>query len=187
MLRYAIALLASTASAFELPAAASSLGRRQAVSAAFGAAAALVAERVSAYDSIPQIEPDFAEMEKQRAARQAVADKKTAQLKAKAKGMANAKTGAEFITAADDMALWVIGEGKIPEGVKMKPFVADLKEYYEAPPKKSYACEMTRTNKGICYTPGKDVEVAFDALLKELRTYSKIQLGDYRRVEFNAF
>ena len=75
MLRYAIALLASTASAFELPAAASSLGRRQAVSAAFGAAAALVAERVSAYDSIPQIEPDFAEMEKQRAARQAVADK----------------------------------------------------------------------------------------------------------------
>ena len=92
MLRYAIALLASTASAFELPAAASSLGRRQAVSAAFGAAAALVAERVSAYDSIPQIEPDFAEMEKQRAARQAVADKKTAQLKAKAKGMRDAKT-----------------------------------------------------------------------------------------------
>ena len=75
----------------------------------------------------------------------------------------------------------------VPEGIKVKTFVADLKESFEALPKKSYACEMTRTNKGICYTPGKDVEVAFDALLKELRTYSKIQLGDYRRVEFNAF
>ena len=46
---------------------------------------------------------------------------------------------------------------------------------------------MTRTNKGVCYTPGKDVELALDSLLKELRTYSKIQLGDYRKVEFNAF
>ena len=54
----------------------------------------------------------------------------------------------------------------------MKALVGDLKEYYEGLPKKSYACEMTRTNKGVCYTPGKDVELAFDALLKELRTYS---------------
>ena len=51
-------------------------------------------------------------------------------------------------------------------------FVADLKDAFNALPKKSYACEMTRTNKGVCYTPGKDVELAFEALLKELRVYS---------------
>ena len=79
------------------------------------------------------------------------------------------------------------GSCAVPEGIKLKPFVSDLKEAYEALPKKTYACEMTRTNKGVCYTPGKDVELAFESLLKELRTYSKIQLGDYRRVEFNAF
>ena len=103
----------------------------------------------------------------------------------------------------------------------MKTFVAELKDAFDALPKKSYACEMTRTNKGVCFTPGKDVELAFESLLKELRTYSvrgrgahprapitipplhmrltwsivrmrtefaqKIQLGDYRKVEFNAF
>ncbi len=52
----------------------------------------------------------------------------------------------------------------VPEGIKVKTMVADLKDAFEALPKKSYACEMTRTNKGICYTPGKDVELAFDAL-----------------------
>ena len=75
----------------------------------------------------------------------------------------------------------------VPEGIRIKAFVSELKESFEALPKKSYACEMTRTNKGVCYTPGKDVELALESLLKELRTYSKIQLGDYRKVEFNAF
>ena len=54
----------------------------------------------------------------------------------------------------------------------MKQLVQELKDSYDSLPKKSYACEMTRTNKGVCYTPGKDVDLAFDALLKELRTYS---------------
>merc|ERR1719502_163904 len=169
------------------PASTAPVGRRTAVAAACGAFAALCAERVNAYDAIPQIEPDFAAMELQREERLAKSRKKTAELRAKLKVMQEAKTGSVFIEAADDMALWVIGEGSVPEGIKMKPFVADLKEAFEALPKKSYACEMTRTNKGICYTPGKDVELAFEALLKELRTYSKIQLGDYRKVEFNAF
>ena len=106
----------------------------------------------------------------------------------------------------------------VPEGIKVKLFVQDLKDAYESLPKKAYGCEMTRTNKGVCYTPGKNVELAFESLLKELRTYSvralppsppppmcppdgcadtpvlacgwpeqKIQLGDYRKVEFNAF
>ena len=60
----------------------------------------------------------------------------------------------------------------VPEGIKVKLFVQDLKDAYESLPKKAYGCEMTRTNKGVCYTPGKNVELAFESLLKELRTYS---------------
>merc|ERR1711907_365175 len=113
--------------------------------------------------------------EKQRAERLAKSNKKTAELNAKLRTLQDANNAKGFIEAADDMALWVIGEGSVPEGIRIKTFVAELKEAFEALPKKSYACEMTRTNKGVCYTPGKDVELALDSLLKELRTYSKIQ------------
>jgi len=163
------------------------IGRRSAIATACGAVAALCAERVSAYDAIPNIEPDFAAMELQREERMVKSRKKTIELRAKLRVMQDAKTGKDFAEAADDMALWVIGEGSVPEGIKLKPFVAELKDAYGALPTKGFACEMTRTNKGVCYTPGKDVELAFESLLKELRTYSKIQLGDYRKVEFNAF
>ena len=50
-----------------------------------------------------------------------------------------------------------------------------------------YGCEATRTNNGICYTPGKGATAAYDSLIKQLRKYSMIQLGDYRKVEFKAF
>ena len=30
-------------------------------------------------------------------------------------------------------------------------------------------------------------ELAYEALIKQIRKYSVIQLGDYRRVEFQAF
>ena len=35
--------------------------------------------------------------------------------------------------------------------------------------------------------PMAGAELAYDSLIKELRKYTIIQLGDYRRVEFNAF
>jgi len=69
----------------------------------------------------------------------------------------------------------------------VKELVKRITEAYESLPKERYYCEETRTNQGICYTPGKDAEAAYEALIKEVRQYSLIQLGDYRTVTFKAF
>ena len=87
------------------------VGRRQAIATAIGAVSALGADRVTAYDAIPTVEPDFAAMEKQRAERLAKSNKKTAELNAKLRTLQDANNAKGFIEAADDMALWVIGEG----------------------------------------------------------------------------
>jgi hypothetical protein len=170
---------------------AADIGRRDFLAKAATAAVALgaggMARAASAYDSIPTVEPDFAASEKARKDREAKAAAKAVQLRKKAAAIKAATSEEPFVAACDDMALWVIGEGSIPEGIRMKEFVAELKDTYESLPKKSYSCEVTRTNNGRCYTPGKGAELAFESLLKQLRQYSKIQLGDYRRVEFNAF
>lgn len=39
-------------------------------------------------------------------------------------------------------------------------------------PKKGYACEKTRDNNGVCYTPGPPADGAYTAALKELRKYA---------------
>ena len=101
----------------------SPMGRRQAVAAAFGAAAAFAVERASAYDAIPQVEPDFAAMEKLRAERLAKSVKKTAELNKKLAVLQDATKAGDakkYIEAADDMALWVIGEGA---GARASPCV----------------------------------------------------------------
>jgi len=172
------------------PAAASkagALGRRAAVGAGALAAATLLSSAAGAYDAIPTVEPDFAAMEKARAERDAAATKKTASLIKVLKPLEQATTESEFIPAADALALWVIGEGSIPDGIGVKVLVARIRLAYDALPKRGYSCEKTRTNNGYCYSPGKGAELAYEALLKEIRKYSVIQLGDYRRVEFQAF
>ena len=40
---------------------------------------------------------------------------------------------------------------------------------------------------GLCYTPGPGAELAFQGLMKQMRKYSMIQLGDFRKVEYAAF
>ena len=91
-------------------AAAAPFGRRQAVTTAFSAAAVLFADGANAYDTIPQMEPDFAAMEIKRQERMAKSNKKTAELNKKLKAMQDAGNAKAFIDAADDMALWVITE-----------------------------------------------------------------------------
>lgn len=190
----AVGLLADGAAGLVLPSArtgasAPTLDRRQALSTGFGAAlaGAFAAAPVVAYDSIPTVEPDFAAMEKARNERLAKAAKRAESLYAKVKAVEASKIESEFITAMDALALWVIGEGNIPEGVGVKELVKRITIAYDALPKKNYACEATRTNNGICYTPGKGAELAYESTIKEIRKYSMIQLGDYRRVEFKAF
>ena len=164
------------------------LGRRAALSAGasaiFGGALSTLA-----YDEIPQIDADFAAREAARKEREAKAAKQAAELAKVLKPVESARTEAEFIEAADQLAVWVIGKGQgaIPEGVGVKNVVKRITLAYDDLPKRSYACERTRDNNGICYSPGKGASLAYEALIKELRKATIIQLGDYRRVEFNAF
>ena len=111
LLRSATCLAPPTSSVGAPSTAAPPLGRRQAVATAFSMATALVADRAGAYDSIPQVEPDFAAMEKLREERLAKSAKKTVELKGKVVKVQAAKDGGQFIKAADEMAVWVIGEG----------------------------------------------------------------------------
>jgi hypothetical protein len=192
--------LAAAASALNLPtprgldarastsAAAVPFGRREMIATAGSAFAALAtASAASAYDAIPVVEADFAAAERSRKEREALAKKRTESLLQKLAPLEAAKSEAEFVPACDDLALWVISETSIPEGIKVKELVKRITNSLEALPRKSYACEATRTNNGVCYTPGRQAEAAYDALIKQIRKYSVIQLGDYRRVEFQAF
>jgi len=170
------------------------VSRRDAVgNAFFSVGSALAASMLSgvqptnAYDSIPTVEPDFAALEKARAARDLKAKERTASLVKVLKPLEQSSTEAEFITAADNCALWVIGEGSIPDGIGVKTLVSRIRISYDALPKRGYQCPKTRDNGGICYSPGKGAELAYESLIKEIRKYSVIQLGDYRRVEFQAF
>merc|ERR1719231_242457 len=175
----AVALLPS-ASALALP-------TQPATAPAAMAAFCIGAESAVAYDSIPVVEPDFAAMEKARLVREQKASGKVKELKGKLAKVLASRTERDFVDAADEMALWVIAEQSIPEGIGVKAMAGELKDCFEALPKKGYACEATRTNNGVCFTPGRNAEFAYDSLLREVRKYSKIQLGDYRKVEFNAF
>jgi len=164
------------------------LGRRAAVGTGAAVAVATLFSGVAqAYDAIPTVEPDFAAMEQLRKERDASATKKTASLIKVLKPLEQSTTEAEFISAADTLALWVIGEGSVPDGIGVKTLVARIRLAYDSLPKRGFACPKTRTNNGYCYSPGKGAELAYEALLKEIRKYTVIQLGDYRRVEFQAF
>merc|ERR1719478_262022 len=117
-----------------------------------------------AYDSIPVVEPDFAAMEKARMEREQKSRKKTAELNVKFEKVFAAKNEQEWIDACDAVSLWVIGEGAVPEGIKIKQTVGELKKAYGKLPQKKFSCEATRTNQGVCYTPGKGAELAFESL-----------------------
>lgn len=165
-------------------------GRRAAVSAGAALAASLLSSaRANAYDSLPEVKADFAASEQARKEKEAKDKKLTAELVKLLKVIESSRTEAEFIPACDAMAVWVIGQGygAVPDGIGVKNLVARIKLSYDNLPKRSYKCEKTRDNNGICYSPGRGAELAYEALIKQIRKYTIIQLGDYRRVEFYSF
>merc|ERR1719230_17808 len=165
------------------------VGRREFASTAASAAAALFALPLAApaYDALPTVDANFGEMEKLRIEREAAARKKTIEINKYMKAIEVSTTKDEFIKAADAFAIWVIGEQKFPEGMNIKALVKRISVAYEALPAQKYYCKATRTNQGVCFTPGVDAEAAYEALLKEIRQYSLIVVGDYRTVTFKAF
>ena len=56
----------------------------------------------------------------------------------------------------------------VAEGIDAKMVRDYIQDTYEALPQKAYACEMTRTNKGICYSPGEPADSAYKSAIAEL-------------------
>jgi len=189
-----VALLLGGASALRLPSKAvvpSSAGavtRRDVATAAAGLLGAFALPLAApAFDTIPTVDADFAKTEKERAERAAISKAKTKEINNFIRAIETAEDKGKFIEACDKYAVWVIGEGKFPEGVPIKPMVARIRDAYEDLPKKKFRCPPTRDNNGICYSPGQDAEEAYEALIKQIRKYSLILVGDYRTVTFKAF
>ena len=98
--------------------------------------------------------------------------KQLAMIRPQLKAVAAATTAGEFSDAADQLVLWIISKGEIPEGVDAKAIRDVLRTAYLALPQRAYGCEMTRTNKGICYSPGEPADSAYESALKYLRKYA---------------
>ena len=142
------------------------IARRQALATIGSAMAALAtATGASAYDAIPEVQTDFAASERVSSARKSSypcagffekplsrlprltpsqlrkerADldaKRTKKLLEKLAPLEASTNEADFIAAADDLALYVIGEGSVPEGIKVKEFVKRITGALEALPQK---------------------------------------------------
>ena len=165
------------------------------------AAAALPAFSVShacrAYDSIPTAAaPDpaamAAERDRKRRAREAKAAKKNGEASTLVEKIVASKEPAEYVDAMDALSLWIIAQGSplcsgacqwttaedgspLPEGFRTRELVASCKAALKALPQLPYACEMTRENKGICFSAGPQAERAYQAFLVELKKRAPLQ------------
>uniref|UniRef100_A0A7S4B5R8 Uncharacterized protein n=1 Tax=Chrysotila carterae TaxID=13221 RepID=A0A7S4B5R8_CHRCT len=177
----------SAAASFTTP-----LTRRHVISFARVAALGALSGGVSqafAYDSIPTATPDFAAAEKARKEREVLIEKETAALIPYVEKIEAATNADTFEKAADELALYVIGKGAIADGVNIKRLVARIRTAYEALPQFGYTCPkgQEKRDNALCYSPGVTVENAYGSLMKELRKYSMIQLGDFRKVQMSQF
>ena len=190
-----IAIIVSTTSAMSFPTA--TVSRRKFFQHV-GIAAAATTLPASAYDSIPTAASAptaklAAEREKRKQILREKAAKKNAEATALADKVASATTAMGFVDATDALSAWIVGQGAprtcigacqwltaddvapLPEGFKTRELVASIRSAKEALPQIAYACEMTRTNKGICFSAGKQAEAAYQAFLAELKTRAPLQ------------
>ena len=125
--------------------------RRTAVLVVTLGAAHLRGEAARAYDSVPALDTGFAEAEALRKKREEQQRKNSAEIKPYLVAIADARDASGFSSAADGLSLWLIGKGKLPEGIDA-PGVRDaINDSYEALPRKAYRCEKTRDNDGVCF------------------------------------
>ena len=75
----------------------------------------------------------------------------------------------EFVASCDGLALYVIGQGRIPEGVQLGLAVGRIRATYNLLPRFEVPCEGSKR----CFTHGSAVEGAYSALLRELRRYAR--------------
>ena len=86
--------------------------------------------------------------------------------------ISSATTPAEYSDSVDQLTVWLIGKGSLPEGIEAGAVRDVIQDTYESLPQKGYACEMTRTNKGVCFSPGEPADSAYKTSIAQLRKYA---------------
>ena len=114
---------------------------------------------------------DFAANEAARESNARRVNAGRAQFDAKIFAVEQSFTEREFVTASDELALYVIGQGRIPEGIPISIAVARIRAAYNILPRYSYPCESGGRTQ--CFTHAAQVEASYAALLRELRKYSR--------------
>ena len=145
--------------------------RRDALLGAAAAALAFPAEG-RAYDSIAPVQADLADLEKKRKAREEVMKRAKQEIKPLLRTISSATTPAEYSDSVDQLTVWLIGKGSLPEGIEAGAVRDVIQDTYESLPQKGYACEMTRTNKGVCFSPGEPADSAYKTSIAQLRKYA---------------
>lgn len=153
------------------------------------AAALQFAAPATAYDALPEVDGLSAELEKKRKERAAMIEKNKAKIKPYLDAIAAATDQTSFAAATDSLSVYIIGEGRLPEGVeppRVRDVIVDaykslpLTVRYtkrEAAPPGLPPCEETRTNGGVCYSPGAVAEDSLKTSLKELRKVAASRSG----------
>ena len=81
--------------------------------------------------------------------------------------------GLTFAAGRAQIAVWVIGNGKFPEGVKVKSVVERVKISYDDMPIVRFPCKNNRS--GSCERHDIAVEDAMQQVMNQMRKYSMIQ------------
>jgi FKBP-type peptidyl-prolyl cis-trans isomerase FkpA len=138
---------------------------------------ATVSDSPSEYPSAEQAqESAFAAAEAARAASARRIDAAKSGFEARVAVVERAFAAAAFVDACDDLALYVIGEGRIPEGARLGIAVGRIRSTYNALPSYPVPCEGVGNGRGgtkQCYTHAPAAEKAYSALLRELKKYAR--------------
>ena len=86
------------------------------------------------------------------------------------------RTAERFVRSSDELSLYLIGEGGLPEGVSVQVVVGRLRAAYNQLPKYRVECER-KDRLDECFSHGPAAEAAYAALLRQLRKYA--QKGAY--------
>ena len=167
------------------------LSRRRALSAAAAGVSGVFGALggAGAYDEIPQVSGEFAELEKLRLERTAAIKQNKAKYKPLLDDIANVETEKEFADTTERLILAIIKDGRVPEGVeatRIRDVIVDAYKELpltlkwtnkQKPPPGLGKCEVTRTNNGVCFSPGALAEGSLNSSLRELRKYAKTRDG----------
>ena len=143
----------------------------------YAAAATPSREATTEYQSAEQAQAgEFAAAETARAASTQRIRTAKAGFESRVEVLERAFSADSFVDACDDLAFYVIGQGRIPEGARLSTAVSRIRSTYNALPTFPVPCESVgnlRDGTRRCFTHSSAVEKAYSALLRELKKYAR--------------